>query len=105
MKPRPGLVDDADDIQVPVIGELMVQSANDVQLRRSLAFRLAGTLQDLLIRHDVARGALQVGTEGTKSATVDTDIRRVEMLVDVVIGGAAVLPLADQVGQLSEREK
>src|SRR5207237_10510030 len=50
-------------------------------------------------------GALQVGAECTKRAAVNADVGRVQVRVDVVIGELAVLPLADDVRQLAQREQ
>ncbi len=104
---QPGVVavDDADHIEVPLVGQLMMQAANDVQLRGAAALGLGGTLEDLLIAHDVALLALQVGPEGAEGAAVDTDIGRVEVGVDVVVGEVAVLALADEIGQFTKREQ
>ncbi len=66
---------------------------------------LGRALQDLLVGHDVAFRALQVGPERAEGAAVDADVGRVEMRVDVVIGDVAVLALADEVGQFAEREQ
>ncbi len=66
---------------------------------------LGGALEDLLVGHDVALRALQVGPESAEGAAVDADVGRVEVRVDVVVGEVAVLALADQVGQLAEGEQ
>ena len=99
------LVDDADDVQIPLVGQLVVQAADDVQLGGAAALGLGGALEDLLVGHDVALRALQVGPEGAEGAAVDADVGRVEVRVDVVIGEVAVLALADEVGQFAEREQ
>jgi hypothetical protein len=105
MKPWIRLVDDLDDVQVPVIRQLVVQPADDVQFRRSLGSALRGPLQNLLVGHDVALGAFQVGAEGAERAAVDANVGRIEVLVDVVVRAVAVLPLADDVRQFAEREQ
>jgi hypothetical protein len=100
-----GLVDDADDVQVPLVGELVVQAADDVQLRGAAPLGLGRPLQDLLVGHHVALRALQVGPEGAEGAAIDADVCRVEMGVDVVVGELSVLALADPVGQLAQGEQ
>ena len=105
MQARVGLVNDTDDVEVPLVRKLMVQAADDVQLRRAAALRLCGPLQDLLVGHDVAFGAFQIGTERAERAAIDTDVGRVEMRVDVVVGEVAVLALADEIGKFAEREQ
>src|SRR5262249_28268889 len=62
-------------------------------------------LQDLLVAHDVAFGAFQVGPKGAERAAVNADVGGVQVRVDVVVGEVAVLPLAHPVGQLAEREQ
>jgi len=105
VQPGVGAVDDPDDVQVPLVGELVVQAADDVQLGGPAAVGLGGLLEDLLVAHDVAPGAAQVGPEGTEGTAVNAHVGRVEVRVDVVIGEATVLPLADEVGQLAQREQ
>ena len=68
---------------------------------RAAVDRFAPAGEDLLVAHQVALGAAQVGAERAEHAAVDADVRRVQMRVDVVVGAVAVLPLADQVGQLA----
>ena len=100
-----GLVDDADDVQIPIVRQLMVQPADDVQLGGPASLGLGGPLEDLLVGHDVALRALQIGPESAEVAAIDADIGRIEVRVDVVIGDVAVLAFADQVGQFAEREQ
>ena len=47
VQPRVGLVDDADDVEIPLVGQLMVQAADDVQLGRPAPVSFGGPLQDL----------------------------------------------------------
>ena len=49
VQPRMGLVDDADDVQIPLVGQLVVQPADDVQLGGAAALGLGGALEDLLV--------------------------------------------------------
>ena len=58
--------------------------------------------EDLLVAHHVALRVAQVGAERAEHAAIDADVGRVEVRVDVVVGEVAVLPLADQVGQLAD---
>src|SRR5258708_6991817 len=83
----------------------MVQSADDVQFRATLPLRLRRALENLLVRHDIALRALQVSSERAENAAVDAHIRWIEMLIDVVIRPIAILALADEIGQLAEREQ
>ena len=81
---------------------LMVQAADDVHLGAAVVDRLGAAGEDLLVAHHVALRVAQVGAERTERAAVDADVRRVEVRVDVVVGGVAVLPLADEVRQLAD---
>ena len=44
VQPRMGLVDDADDVQIPVVRQLVVQPADDVQLGGAAALGLGGAV-------------------------------------------------------------
>ena len=96
------IVNCLDDIAIPVVAELMVQPADDVHLGRPLLTRLFRSLQDLSVRHDVSIRAFQIGSERTEATTVNANVGRVEVLVDVVVGPVAVLLLSDEVGHLAE---
>ena len=98
-------MNNANDVEIPFIGQLMMQPADDVQLGGAARLSFLGPMQNLLVRHDVALLALQVGPEGAEDAAIDADVGRVEMRVDVVVGGVAVLALADGVGEFAEREE
>ena len=105
MQARLGLVNDADDVQIPFVRQLVVQSADDVHLRSAAPLGLRGPFQDLLVGHHVTLLALQVGPEGAEGAAIDADVGRVQVRVDVVVGEVAVLALAHAVRQLAEREQ
>src|SRR4029079_8668613 len=83
----------------------MVQSADDVQFGRPFAVRFGGALDDLLVAHDVAARAFEIGPESAEGAAVDANVGPAQMFVDVVIGVVAVLALADAIGQFAEREQ
>ena len=80
----------------------MVQAADDVHLGAAVVDRLGPAGEDLLVAHHVALRVAQVGAERAEHAAVDADVRRVEVRVDVVVGDVAVLPLADEIGQLAQ---
>ena len=75
----------------------MMQSPDDVEFSRSLVLSLGSPLEDLLIRHDVTFGTLQIGPEGAKRAAIDAHVSRVEMLVDIVLGEIGVLAFAHEI--------
>ena len=82
----------------------MVQTTDDVQFRRASIVRGTGAFENLRPVHDVGAGVVEVGPERAKVALVDADVRRVDMRVDVVIAKLAVVPFADEVGHLADRE-
>ena len=45
MQARMGLVDDADDVQIPLVGQLVVQAADDVQFGGAAPLGLGGALR------------------------------------------------------------
>ncbi len=97
-----GVVQQADDVDVPVVLPLVVQAADDVHLGAAVLDRLGAAGEDLLVAHHVALRVAQVGAERAEHAAIDADVRGVEVRVDVVVGEVAVLALADEVGQLAE---
>jgi hypothetical protein len=99
------VVNDPNDVQIPLVRLQVVQSADDVEFGRPAFSGSHGPFEDLLVAHHVAAGGLQIGPEGAELAPVDADVRRVQVGVDVVIRGVAVLPFADGVGQLTEGEE
>jgi hypothetical protein len=56
----------------------------------------------LLLVHEVALRGAQIGPERAERAAIDADVRRVEVRIDVVVSGVAVLALADEIGQLAD---
>ena len=102
MQPRIRFMQQPEQIEIPIELLLMVQPADDVHLRRPAVDRLLPAGENLLVAHQVALGIAEIGAERAEDATVDADVRRVEVRVDVVIGRVAVLPLANEVGQLAQ---
>jgi hypothetical protein len=98
---REVLVERADDAAVPLVFGLMVEPADDVELSAAVVDRLLSPLADLLLVHEVALRRAEIGAERAERATVDADVRGVEVGVDIVVGGVAVLPLADEIGQFA----
>ena len=102
MEGRIVVVEEADDVQIPVVVLLMVEPADDVHLGAPSVDRFLPAGEDLLRLHHVAAGVAEIGPEGAKRAAVDADVRGIEVGIDVVVAGVAVLPLADEVGKLTE---
>ena len=96
------LVQRADHAAVPLVLRLVVQPADDVHLGAAVVDRLLPAGEDLLVVHQVALGVAQVGAKRTERAAIHAHVRGVEVRVDVVVGRVAVLPLADQIGQLAD---
>ena len=97
-----GFVQQADDVEVVVVFALVVQAADDVHFGAAVFDGFAAAGEDLLVVHQVTLRVAQVGAEGAEHAAVDADVRGVEVRVDVVVGGVAVLALADEVGELAD---
>ena len=89
-------------LQVPVVFALMMQAADDVHFGAAVLDGFAAAGEDLLVGHQVTLGVAQIGAERAEHAAIDADVRRVEVRVDVVVGDVAVLPLADEVGELAD---
>ena len=99
------LLDPAHHVHVVRERQLVMQSADDVQLGRPPLAGLPGPLDHRGTIHHVGLGLVQVGPEGTEIASVDTHVRRVDVRVDVVVAEIAVVPLAHQVGHRAEGEQ
>src|SRR5262249_41923750 len=77
MQPRLRFVDNANDVEVPFIGQQVVQAADDVQLGGAAALSLSGALQDLLVGHHITLRGLQVGPKRAEGAAINADVGRV----------------------------
>jgi hypothetical protein len=102
MQRRVGIVENADQIQVPLERFLMMQTTDDVHFGAAILDRLAAPLEHLKVAHHVSLGIAQIAAERTKHAAIDANVRGVQMRVDVVISDIAVLPLAHQIGELAD---
>ena len=51
-------MDDLDDVEIPLVRQLVVQPADDVQFGRALAVGLGGPLDDLLVASSRSPSAL-----------------------------------------------
>ena len=89
---------DANDIQIPVVILLVVEAPDDMHLGAARLNGLAAPGQYLLVIHPVAAVFPQVGAEGAEDAAIHADICRVEVGVDVVVAGVAVFSFPDKVG-------
>ncbi len=99
MQLRVGVVQDLQDVHVPVESLLVVQPADDVHFGAAVLDRLLAPRQNLLVAHHVALRLAQVGPKGTERAPIHAHVGRIQVRVDVVVGHVAVHPLADQIGQ------
>ena len=59
-----GLVQDADDVDVPIVVTLVMQAADDVHLGAAVLDRFGSAGEDLLVAHCVTFRVAQVGAEG-----------------------------------------
>jgi hypothetical protein len=102
MKVRIRIVQELDNVTIPIVLRLVMQPTDDVHLCASGRDRLLASRQDLLVVHPVAFGVTQVGTKGAERAAVDTDVCGIEVGIDVVVGEISVLPLTNHVCQFAQ---
>ena len=84
VQPGMGGMHKSHDVQIPLVRKLVVQAADDMQLGRPTRLGFGGARDDLLVAHDVAFGAFQIGAKCAKHATINANVRRVKVRVDVV---------------------
>ena len=97
------LVEQFDDVAVPLVRFLMMQTTDDVHFGASVLRRFLTAGQDLIVVHRIALGVTQVAPECTKPTTVDTNVGRIEVGVDIVKTNVAIFAFADQIGQSPDR--
>ena len=102
MQLRIGVVQHLQNMQIPIVILLVMQTADDVHLGAASLDRLLAASQDLLVAHHVALRLPQIGAEGAERAAIHADVRRIEVRVDVVVRDVAIDPLADQIGQRAD---
>ena len=85
--------------------QLVMQSADDVQLRRPPLAGLPGAIDHRGPIQHVSLGLVQVGAEGTEITSVHAHVCRIDVRIDVIISEIAVVPLAYQVGHRAESEQ
>ncbi len=93
------VVQDANDVNVPIVIALMVQATHDVHFGTTVIDCLLAASKDLLVAHRVPLGAAEIGAERTEGTAIDADVRWIEVRVDVVVAGVAADSLADHVRQ------
>src|SRR5882724_10971889 len=76
-----GFVQDADEIEIPVVFSLMMESADDMHLGTACGGGFGAAGEDLLVAHGVALGLAEVRAEGAEHAAINADVGRVEMRV------------------------
>ena len=96
------VVQNPDDVEIPVVALLVMKTPDDVHLGRARVDRLLTAGQDLLVVHHIAAGLAEIGPEGTERAAIDADVCGIEMGVDVVVGEVAAFPLADEISQFPQ---
>ena len=101
---REALLQPAEHLAEPVERQLGMQAADDVEFGDRFAPALAGAMPDLFERHRVRLGIAHPLAEGAQPATRHANVGRIDVAVDVEIRGVAVQPLADDVGQVAERQ-
>ncbi len=101
MQSRISFVQNANHMQVPVVFHFVMQAAHDVHLGGADLGGLLAPGKDLLVAHQVAARIFEIGAKGAEHAAIHAHVRGIQMRVDVVVGDAAVLALAHQVGQFA----
>jgi hypothetical protein len=96
---RKSLMQVGDNPTVPLVGPLMMQPPHDVHLGATVVGRFPTPGEDLLVAHRIPLRVPKVAAKGAKAATVDANVGRVEVRVDVVIPDVAIQPLANLVGK------
>jgi len=97
-----GIVKYLDRVEVPLVRLLVVQTADNMQFGTTILDGFFASSQYLLVRHGIAFGIAQIRPKGAKSATIYTDIGRVQMRVDVVVGAIPIQSLTYLIGQFAE---
>ena len=106
MDPGEAPFESAEELLVVVDQQLGVEPADDVELGDRLVDVAGRNLDSLLDR--IGPSAVAVAPrniEGAQLARGDTDVGRIEVTVDVVVGGIAVKPFAYQIGQSPDSEE
>src|SRR5262245_19622367 len=80
-----------------------MQSADDVDFGSAGIARLAGGLDDLLDRHLVRPVFATLAVERAELAAQGADVGVIDVAVAIEVDPVAVVPLADEVGQSSDR--
>ncbi len=96
------LMQEVNQMQIPVILFLVVQPSHDVHFGATCGDRLLAAGENLLIAHQIPFRVAEVRAKCAKRASVDADIGGIEMRVDVVISDVAVFAVADQIGQFCQ---
>ena len=75
MQLRVGVMQDANDVDVPVVFLLMMQAADNVHLGTAVVDASCPRAKNLLVAHHVAALVAEVRSKSAKRAAVDADIR------------------------------
>ena len=86
------LIQELNDVAIPLVGLLMMQTAHDVHLRASVISRLLTAGKNLLVTHHIPFRVAKVATKRTKAATVDADVGRIQMCIDIEVGDVPIRP-------------
>ena len=101
---RADLADGAEHVHVIGERQVRVDAADDVDLADRLVQPLTDLGADLVQAHLVGQRVTLGTAEGAELAQVGADVRVVDVLVVDEVGAVAVLPLADDVGEVAEGE-
>src|ERR1017187_2816841 len=98
------LLEAAQHLAKPVQRQLRMQAAHDMEFGDRFAPAFARALPYLVERHGVCLGIAHALAESAQPATRHTNVGGVNVPVDVEVSGIAVHPLANQVGQIPQRQ-
>ena len=83
------VVQQPDDVEIPVVVPLVVQTADDVHLGRAGLDRFLAAGEDLFVAHHVAAGIAEVGTEGAERAPAGLSPDAIAISTAMIANGSA----------------
>lgn len=96
------LVQVLDNSLIPIVFFLMVKPTNNMKFSTTVIHGLLAPLENFFLIHHATSVAPQISSERTEYTAIDTDIRRVQVGVDVVVANIPVDSFPDDIGQFPE---
>ena len=101
---REALLKPAQHLAKPIERQFGMQSADNMELGDRFAPAFPRAMPHFFERHGIGLGIAHALSERAQPATRHAHVRRIDVAVDVEIGGVAVHALAHQVGHIAERQ-